>query len=99
LQPDADPALVRRIVTVYGRVQGVGYRWYCTRAAADFAIAGTVRNLPAGDELELDVQGAPDAVERFLRAVIDTPPPNARVERTEEAGAAPRTIATFSAVR
>ena len=43
---------VIRHIIVRGRVQGVGYRWYCTRAAADFAIAGTVRNLPAGDAVE-----------------------------------------------
>lgn len=94
-----DPQTVRRIVTVYGTVQRVGYRWHCSRIAPQFAIAGTVRNLPAGDALELDVQGAPAEVERFLRAVIDTPPPQGRVERTEETSAPPRSIATFSEIR
>lgn len=38
--------VVRRRVTVEGRVQGVGFRVACARAARAAGVAGTVRNLP-----------------------------------------------------
>ena len=37
----------RRFV-VRGRVQGVGFRWFATRAAQRLGVRGWVRNLPDG---------------------------------------------------
>ncbi len=51
-----------------GRVQGVGFRMTARQVAADFAVAGFVRNLPGG-EVELVAEGEADEVASFLAAV------------------------------
>lgn len=58
-------ALVRRIVRVRGRVQGVGFRMDAAAAAQRIGVAGTVRNLLDGS-VEADVEGAPAAVEEMI---------------------------------
>ncbi|MCG3177909.1 MAG: Acylphosphatase [Phycisphaerae bacterium] len=49
-----------------GRVQGVGFRYTACRVAADYPVTGYVRNLPDG-RVELVAEGAPSALEQFLR--------------------------------
>ncbi|MCH7814623.1 MAG: acylphosphatase [Planctomycetes bacterium] len=63
-----DQTQVRRTVLFSGRVQGVGFRFVTCRVAADFAVTGTVRNLPDG-RVELIAEGAPDVVDDFIEAV------------------------------
>ncbi|MFG0307468.1 MAG: acylphosphatase [Phycisphaerales bacterium JB040] len=55
----------RRRIRFEGRVQGVFFRATTRRCAAGFDVTGWVRNEPDGTVL-LEVQGAPDEVERFL---------------------------------
>jgi len=55
---------VARRFVVRGRVQGVGYRYFALKAAADCGVAGTVRNLPDGS-VEAVAEGAEEAVEGF----------------------------------
>jgi acylphosphatase len=57
-------ATARRAV-VSGRVQGVGFRFFAHRAAADAGVRGWVRNLPDGS-VETFVEGEPEAVQRYL---------------------------------
>jgi acylphosphatase len=52
-------------VVVTGRVQGVGYRDAAVQTAFEHGVAGWVRNRADGT-VEILVQGAPDAVERYL---------------------------------
>ncbi len=59
-------------ITVTGRVQGVGFRWWAQNTARALGLAGEVRNLPDGD-VEISAQGEPDAVRRFLRFAIEQP--------------------------
>ncbi|AXS40843.1 acylphosphatase [Breoghania sp. L-A4] len=54
-------------VLVSGRVQGVGYRAWCARAASAHGLSGWVRNCSSGD-VEAVFSGAPDAVEKMLEA-------------------------------
>jgi len=58
-----DPAPVALRLVIEGRVQGVGFRDACRRAAAKAGIAGWVRNLPDG-RVEAWLEGDRDAVGR-----------------------------------
>lgn len=57
--------LKRVRVTVYGRVQGVGFRHVAVREARRWGVSGWVANRPDGT-VELEIQGSPDAVEAML---------------------------------
>jgi acylphosphatase len=65
-------------VVVSGRVQGVGFRAFVLRRAAEHRLAGWVRNRPDGD-VECEAHGLPDALERFVEA-LRAGPGSARVE-------------------
>jgi acylphosphatase len=67
---------------VSGRVQGVGFRWFVRREAAELGLTGRARNLPDG-RVEVAVAGKPDALSAF-RERLRTGPPGARVTRLEE---------------
>ncbi|MGD9904622.1 MAG: acylphosphatase [Vicinamibacterales bacterium] len=63
---------------VSGRVQGVGYRYFVLEAARREDLHGWVRNLDDG-RVEVEAEGAGDALERFERALWRGPA-HARVE-------------------
>jgi hydrogenase maturation protein HypF len=75
--------LERRRLRVHGAVQGVGFRPFCARLANSLALAGWVRNDGAG--VEIEVQGAPAALEAFVRRLVDEAPPLARIAGIESA--------------
>lgn len=58
------------LVRYSGNVQGVGFRATAVMIARDHPIVGWVKNLPDG-RVELWAEGAPDAVEKFLKAIRD----------------------------
>lgn len=60
--------MIRLETFFHGSVQGVGFRWTTANLAKDFAVAGTVRNLPDG-RVELVVEGEAKEVAGFLEAV------------------------------
>ena len=63
---------VRKEIRVSGIVQGVGFRPYVYRLAADRNLAGNVSNTPAG--VTIEVQGPADVVEDFVsRLPADAP--------------------------
>ncbi|MGO9321555.1 MAG: carbamoyltransferase HypF [Solirubrobacteraceae bacterium] len=66
---------------VDGVVQGVGFRPFAYRLALEHALCGWVHNDERG--VLLEVEGEPDAVERFLERLIGEPPPLAGVERVQ----------------
>ncbi|WP_227873219.1 acylphosphatase [Brachybacterium ginsengisoli] len=70
--------VLRRIVRVRGRVQGVGFRMDAAAAAQRIGVAGTVRNLLDGT-VEADVEGAPDAVDEMVEH-LRRGPASARVD-------------------
>lgn len=88
-----DREVVRRIVRIRGRVQGVGYRMSAADAAARLGVTGTVRNLLDGT-VEADVEGPPAAVEAMLEALRHGPP-SAQVESIEARPEAPRGAGSF----
>ncbi|WNM32965.1 carbamoyltransferase HypF [Streptomyces sp. Li-HN-5-11] len=68
---------VRRRLTVRGTVQGVGFRPYVHRLAADLALAGFVSN--TADGVLIEIEGPPDGVARFCGLLAEHPPPLAAV--------------------
>ncbi|MDN0199211.1 carbamoyltransferase HypF [Streptomyces sp. S.PNR 29] len=74
----AAPAVVRRRVTVRGTVQGVGFRPFVHRLAAELGLAGHVRNGAEG--VVAEVEGAGESVAEFCRALTERPPPLADVQ-------------------
>ncbi len=71
----------RRCV-VRGRVQGVGFRWFVTRNAAELGVRGTVRNRADG-AVEIVLQAdVPEALEAMLDRVRRGPP-GSRVQGME----------------
>ena len=59
-----------RQVHFSGIVQGVGFRYTARRLADRFDVAGYVKNLPDG-RVELVVEGPPDQIDAFLRAISE----------------------------
>jgi len=66
---------------VYGRVQGVGFRWFVWREADRLGLCGFVRNQRDGS-VEVIAAGAPQALEELERVLVRGPA-QARVERVE----------------
>lgn len=57
---------VRKHIIFSGRVQGVGFRYTSCCLARPLGLTGWVKNLWNGD-VEMEVQGDPLAIGRFLR--------------------------------
>ncbi len=68
---------LRRRIEIQGVVQGVGFRPYVYRLAAQFGIFGWVLNSPDGVVIEAEGE----AVEAFLYALQSQLPPLARIDR------------------
>jgi Acylphosphatases len=65
--------MVRRRVTARGRVQGVGFRYTCARAARAVGVSGWVRNRADGT-VEAVFEGEPGAVEQLIEWMRSGPP-------------------------
>lgn len=68
-------------LTVHGRVQGVGFRYYMIHKAREHGVTGWVRNRHEGT-VEAMVQGPAEAVEAMI-ACAKRGPSQARVTRVE----------------
>lgn len=67
---------------IQGRVQGVGFRWFVQREAAELELRGWVRNTEDG-EVEVVAAGEPEDLDE-LRASLRRGPRGARVDRVVE---------------
>src|SRR5215218_8945927 len=72
------PIRERREVCVRGIVQGVGFRPFVYALACSHGLSGMVRNDAEG--VRIEVEGAPEELERFVRALEEEAPPLAVVE-------------------
>jgi acylphosphatase len=68
-------------LTVRGKVQGVGFRWFVRETARRANLSGWVRNLEDG-AVQIVAAGPVDALERLVSAVRRGPP-NAQVESVD----------------
>jgi acylphosphatase len=84
---DKLPAQHRLQATVYGRVQGVSFRYYTRRRATELGLAGTVRNARDGT-VEIVAEGQRAVLEELL-AFLRVGPPAAVVTRVEVRWVAP----------
>lgn len=75
-------------LTIYGQVQGVGYRVEAYRTARRLHVGGFVMNEPDGT-VYLEAEGEREALEKLL-AWCRVGPVTARVERVEVVWAEPR---------
>ena len=79
------PDLETRRYVVSGRVQGVGFRWFVEREAAQIGITGWVRNREDGN-VEVMATGTREQ-HRSLRAKLQQGPRAARVDKVQESSA------------
>jgi len=75
--------LIHIRAVVHGRVQGVYYRAFTSRAARTLSIKGFVRNTRSGD-VELEAEGERADIEELLRQ-LKTGPPEAEVDKIDTA--------------
>ena len=68
--------------TVYGRVQGVYFRYFVRNVARNLGLKGYVRNLASGDAVEIKAEGQKPQLDRLLEQ-LKTGPPGAWVKRVE----------------
>lgn len=71
--------LVVRHYQVEGRVQGVGFRWFVQREAAEIGLRGWVRNTQDG-HVEAVAAGSPEQIDE-LEAVLRKGSRGSRVDR------------------
>ena len=68
--------------TVYGRVQGVCFRYFVRSVARDLGLKGYVRNLASGDAVEVKAEGQKPQLEKLLEQ-LKMGSPEAWVKRVE----------------
>lgn len=74
--------VLRMELRIFGRVQGVAFRWYAQKTALGLGLTGWVRNRPDGS-VQLTAEGPPDALDA-MRRWAEKGPDHARVDRVEE---------------
>jgi acylphosphatase len=78
---------------VRGRVQGVGYRYFVQRAAAELGLAGYARNLDDG-RVEVYAVGPPDHLSQ-MAGMLHTGPRWSDVRGVDEEECAVRAMSSF----
>ncbi len=59
-------------ITVEGRVQGVGFRWFVQQRAQRIGVVGHVRNLASGS-VEIEAEGSREQLNELQAAVSSGP--------------------------
>jgi len=78
---DIQPHQRLRLAAV-GQVQGVGFRPFVYRLAADYGLTGFVVNDAGG--VVIEVQGAPQSLQKFVHRLHGELPPLAQISRCEQ---------------
>lgn len=80
-------------VSVYGIVQGVGFRPFVYNLALKHNLSGWVRN--TSGSVEIEVEGNDEATDAFLTDLQRLAPPMARIEKVEVTSLPPRGYTSF----
>lgn len=70
-----------RLLKVFGRVQGVGFRPFVYRIAKELNLTGYVLNSTTGVEIAL--QGKEENIDKFIEKLKSEPPPLSKIEKIE----------------
>ncbi|GAK46973.1 acylphosphatase [Secundilactobacillus oryzae JCM 18671] len=70
-------------LTVYGRVQGVGFRWSTLRLATEMKMAGTVKNLLDGS-VQIVIEGPEEKIAVFIEKLEHNLTPFAKVSSIDK---------------
>ena len=89
-----NPIDAARKIWVRGIVQGVGFRPFVYNLAIRNGLTGWVRNTSAG--VEIVINGSQNALDRFLAALREEPPPLAHIDQIEVTTLEPDHFSTFS---
>ncbi|MDD9943827.1 MAG: carbamoyltransferase HypF [Myxococcales bacterium] len=87
---------IRLRLEIRGVVQGVGFRPHVYRLAHQHELAGFVRNQAGG--VCLEVEGAPERIERFAAVLVATVPAPSRVSSMERFACVPHGDRSFRIV-
>jgi acylphosphatase len=68
--------------TIYGRVQGVNFRYFVRNVARRLGLKGYVRNLASGDAVEVQAEGERPQLNKLLEQ-LKVGPPGAWVKKVE----------------
>ncbi len=74
--------MARLSVIVYGRVQGVYFRYFVLNTARGLGLKGYVRNLGRGDAVEVQAEGEKPQLNKLMEQ-LKIGPPGAQVKRVE----------------
>nr|WP_290439910.1 acylphosphatase [Vagococcus lutrae] len=75
--------MVKKIrLTVYGRVQGVGFRYMTKFVADQYGIKGLVKNQADGS-VYIEASGSPERIALFIQKIKASPTPSGRVDDYE----------------
>jgi len=61
-----------RLIRIFGKVQGVGYRFYATRVARRLELRGWIRNLRDGT-VDAAVEGEAQAIDEWIEELREGP--------------------------
>jgi len=67
---------------VYGRVQGVFFRYFVMDIARKLSLKGYVRNLASGDAVEVQAEGETQSLQKLVES-LQAGPPGAQVRQVE----------------
>lgn len=68
-------------ITVKGKVQGVGFRYFVKRHATEIGVTGFVKNLPNGD-VYIEANGTSSQLEQLI-LLCNQGPAHSKVERVQ----------------
>jgi Acylphosphatases len=74
--------LIHLSATVYGRVQGVYFRYFVRDVAKTLGLKGYARNLSSGDAVEIQAEGDKQQLDKLMEQ-LKVGPPGAQVKRVE----------------